>query len=91
VLVAVADDGDVLAALQAALARRYGADYQVLAERSPAAGLQTLERLRQQDVAVALILADQWMPHMTGLDLLAPDAPAAPLNPADAARRRLGP
>jgi hypothetical protein len=35
VLVAVADDGEVLAALQAALARRFGADYQVLAERSP--------------------------------------------------------
>ncbi len=71
VLVAVDDDGDVLAALEAALRKRYGADFQVLAERSPAAGLQTLERLRRQDVAVALIIADQWMPHMTGLDLLA--------------------
>jgi thioredoxin reductase (NADPH) len=71
VLVAVADDGDVLAALQAALARRYAADYQVLAERSPTAALQTLERLRQDDVAVAVILADQWMPQMTGLELLA--------------------
>jgi hypothetical protein len=35
VLLAVADDPDVLAALQAALARRFGADYQILAERSP--------------------------------------------------------
>jgi thioredoxin reductase (NADPH) len=71
VLVAVADDGEVLAALQAALARRYAADYQVLAERSPTAALQTLERLRQDDVAVAVIIADQWMPQMTGLELLA--------------------
>jgi thioredoxin reductase (NADPH) len=71
VLVAVADDGDVLAALQAALARRFGADYQILAERSPEVALQTLERLRQDDVAVAVILADQWMPQMTGLELLA--------------------
>jgi thioredoxin reductase (NADPH) len=71
VLVAVADDGDVLGALQAALRRRFGADYQILAERSPAAALQTLQRLRQDDVAVAVILADQWMPHMTGLELLA--------------------
>jgi thioredoxin reductase (NADPH) len=71
VLVAVADDGDVLAALQAALARRYAADYQVLAERSPTAALQTLERLRRDDVAVAVIIADQWMPQMTGLELLA--------------------
>ena len=71
VLMAVDDDGDVLAALQAALAKRYGADYQILAERSPGAGLATLERLRRQDLAVAVIIADQWMPHMTGLDLLA--------------------
>ena len=71
VVLAVDDDGDVLAALQAALAKRYGADYDILAERSPAAALQVLERLRRQQVAVAVILADQWMPHMTGLDLLA--------------------
>jgi thioredoxin reductase (NADPH) len=71
VLVAVADDGEVLAALEAALRRRYGTDYQVLAERSPAAALRALERLRRQHVAVAVIIADQWMPHMTGLELLA--------------------
>jgi thioredoxin reductase (NADPH) len=71
VLVAVADDGEVLTALQAALRRRFGADYQVLAEPSPTAALQTLERLRRDNVAVAVILADQWMPQMTGLELLA--------------------
>src|SRR6266511_2315731 len=71
VVLVVDDDGDVLAALQAALAKRYGADYQILAERSAAAALQTLERLRRQEATVAVIIADQWMPHMTGLDLLA--------------------
>jgi thioredoxin reductase (NADPH) len=71
VVLVVDDDGDVLAALQAALVKRYGADYQILAERSPAAALQVLERLRRQELAVAVIIADQWMPHMTGLDLLA--------------------
>jgi thioredoxin reductase (NADPH) len=71
VVLAVDDDGDVLAALEQALRKRYGADYHILAERSPAAGLQTLERLGQQDVAVAVIIADQWMPQMTGLELLA--------------------
>jgi thioredoxin reductase (NADPH) len=71
VVLAVDDDGDVLAALEQALRKRYGADYQILVERSPAAGLQTLERLGQQDVAVAVIIADQWMPQMTGLELLA--------------------
>ncbi len=71
VVLAVDDDGEVLAAFEQALRRRYGADYQILAERSPAAALQVLERLRDQEVAVAVIIADQWMPHMTGLDLLA--------------------
>jgi thioredoxin reductase (NADPH) len=71
VVLAVDDDGDVLAALEQALRKRYGADYQILVERSPEAGLQTLERLRRQEVAVAVLIADQWMPQMTGLDLLA--------------------
>src|SRR6266511_3219432 len=71
VVLVVDDDGDVLAALEAALARRFGTDYQILAERSPAAGLRTLERLRRQDLVVAVVIADRWMPHMTGLDLLA--------------------
>jgi thioredoxin reductase (NADPH) len=84
VLVAVDDDGDVLAALEQALRKRYGADYQILVERSPATGLQTLERLRQQDLAVAVIIADQWMPQVTGLELL---ARARQLHPA--ARRLL--
>jgi thioredoxin reductase (NADPH) len=74
VLVAVDDDGEVLAALQAALRRRFGADYQILAERSPVAALETLERLHARDETVAVILADQWMPQMTGLELLAEPA-----------------
>jgi thioredoxin reductase (NADPH) len=84
VVLAVDDDSDVLAALEQALHKRYGADYQILVERSPAAGLQTLERLRQQKVAVAVLIADQWMPQLTGLELL---ARARQLHPA--ARRLL--
>jgi thioredoxin reductase (NADPH) len=70
VLLAVDDDGDVLAALEQALRRRYGADYRILAERSAAAGLETLGRLRRQDVAVGVVIADQWMPQMTGVEFL---------------------
>jgi hypothetical protein len=48
VVLAVDDDGDVLEALRQALGKRYGADYQILTERSPAEGLGVLERLRSQ-------------------------------------------
>jgi thioredoxin reductase (NADPH) len=84
VLVVVDDDGEVLAALQAALGRRFGADYQVVAERSPAAALEVLERLRAGGETVAVVIADQWMPQVTGLELL---ARARQLHPA--ARRML--
>jgi thioredoxin reductase (NADPH) len=71
VLLAVDDDGQVLTALEQALGKRYGADYQVVVERSPAAGLGVLERLHRQAVAVAVVIADQWMPEMAGVEFLA--------------------
>jgi thioredoxin reductase (NADPH) len=71
VLLAVDDDGDVLTALEQALGKRYGADYQVVVERSPAAGLTVLERLHRQGIAVAVVIADQWMPELSGVEFLA--------------------
>lgn len=71
VVLAVDDDGDVLEVLKQALGKRYGADYQIITERSPAVGLGVLERLRSQDASVAVVIADQWMPQLTGVELLA--------------------
>jgi thioredoxin reductase (NADPH) len=84
VVLAVDDDGDVVGALRQALGKRYGADYQILTERAPAEGLGVLERLRSQDVSVAVVIADQWMPQLTGVDFL---AQAHQLHPS--ARRML--
>jgi thioredoxin reductase (NADPH) len=70
VLLAVDDDGEVLTALEQDLGKRYGADYQVVVERSPAAGLAELERLHRQGVAVAVVIADQWMPEISGAEFL---------------------
>jgi hypothetical protein len=42
VLLLVAEDRAVLEALTADLGRRFGVDYQLLAERAPAAALTTL-------------------------------------------------
>ena len=71
VVLAVDDDGDVLEALRQALGKRYGADYQILTERAAAVGLGVLERLRSQEVSVAVVIADQWMPQLTGVEFLA--------------------
>jgi thioredoxin reductase (NADPH) len=56
--------------LERALRHRYGSDNEVIAEGSPAAASRMLERLRRQGTPVALLVADQWTPHMTGVDLL---------------------
>ena len=66
----VDDDRDVVAALEEALVRRFGADYRIIAESLPERGLSILERLRDRDEQVAVVIADEWMPRMTGLDFL---------------------
>jgi thioredoxin reductase (NADPH) len=69
-LVVVHDDRDVLAALEQALQRRFGADYQILAIDGPAAALAALGRRSQAGEQVALLLADQSFHGMTGVELL---------------------
>jgi thioredoxin reductase (NADPH) len=50
--------------------RRFGADYAVDLANNATSGLELLRRLRTNDDDVALILADQWCPDMTGVQLL---------------------
>ena len=71
VILAVDDDPSALAALLDALARRFGGDYRVVSQLSPEAALAELQRLQDGGEAVALVIADQWMPGMTGLEFLA--------------------
>jgi thioredoxin reductase (NADPH) len=70
VILAVDDDPSELAALLDALARRYGADYRVTSQLSGSAALRDLTRMLDEGESVALIIADQWMPEMNGIDLL---------------------
>lgn len=70
-IVVVEDEDKPRARLEAALERRYGGDYAVGAHESADAGLDALARLRDAGERVALVLADQWMPGATGVDLLA--------------------
>jgi thioredoxin reductase (NADPH) len=70
VILLVDDEPEALAALLDALARRYGADYEVVSHLSPQAALAALEHLRDDGRQVALIIADQWMPEMEGVQFL---------------------
>jgi thioredoxin reductase (NADPH) len=65
----VDDDAARLEALAGELRRRFGADYQVLAERSPSAALATLARLGAGD-EVAMLVAPTTTAEMDGTELL---------------------
>jgi thioredoxin reductase (NADPH) len=60
------------------LRRRYAADYEICAEPSAVAALDTLVRWRAAGGEVALILADQWLPGLQGADFLARAGAIAP-------------
>jgi thioredoxin reductase (NADPH) len=71
VLMTVDDDPAALGLLKHELDKRYGADYRVICEANAEAGLRRLEQLQADGGQVALVLADQWMPAMTGVAFLA--------------------
>jgi thioredoxin reductase (NADPH) len=70
VLLAVDDDPKTLGRIEHELRQRYGSYYRVACEGSPEAGMRTLQDLRAADNEVAVVLADQWMPGMTGVEFL---------------------
>ena len=69
-ILAVDDDPLVAAAITRDLRARYGADYRVLRATSGAEALDALARLALRDAPVALIVADQRMPQMTGIEMM---------------------
>jgi thioredoxin reductase (NADPH) len=70
ILFVVEDDPKTLASLAAALQRRFGADYRILTEQSPVSALARLEQVQDRGEEVALVVANQWLPGMTGIDWL---------------------
>ncbi len=69
-IIIVDDEPTALASLLDALTRRYGGDYRVIPHLSAPGALADLGRLKNEGERVALIIADQWMPEMTGSDVL---------------------
>jgi thioredoxin reductase (NADPH) len=70
VIMVVDDEPQDLTPLLDALTRRFGADYRVTSHLSPEAALAELAGARDAGEPVALIIADHWMPGMTGLEFL---------------------
>jgi thioredoxin reductase (NADPH) len=78
VLLAVDDDPNTLGRIGHELRQRYGSYYRVACEGSPEAGMRTLEDLKAAEKDVAVVLADQWMPGMTGVEFLTHTRPLYP-------------
>jgi thioredoxin reductase (NADPH) len=70
ILLAVDDDVHVLEAVVQDLRRQYGNEYRVLRAASGQAALDTLAQIKAREEPVALIVSDQRMPGMTGVEFL---------------------
>ena len=70
ILLSVDDDPDVLRAIERDLRSQYGAEYRVIGSDSPTGALTLLKQLKVRNDSVALLLADQRMPHMDGVAFL---------------------
>jgi thioredoxin reductase (NADPH) len=69
-ILTVDDEPEVLRAVERDLRRKYGKDYRILGADSGAAALELLNQLKTRGDSVALLLADQRMPQMSGLEFL---------------------
>ena len=76
-ILAVDDEPLVLSAIERDLRAHYGKDYRVLGAGSGTVALETLRQLVGRGEPVALLLVDQRMPHMTGIDFLTAAGPLA--------------
>jgi thioredoxin reductase (NADPH) len=70
-IVIVDDEPDALAAMLDTLARRFGGDYRVIPYLSAHAALAAITKIKDDNEEIALVIADQRMPEITGRDFLA--------------------
>jgi thioredoxin reductase (NADPH) len=70
VILAVDDDPSSIGHISTELERRYEHDYDVVYTTSSSDALARLDAMRRAGDRVALVLADQWMPELTGAELL---------------------
>jgi thioredoxin reductase (NADPH) len=70
VIIAVDDEPEVVQAVQRDLRARYSSDYRIVWAGGGQEAIDTLRTLALQDTPVALMLVDQRMPGVTGIDVL---------------------
>ena len=70
VILVVDDEPTALASMLDALTRRFGSDYRVEPHLSAHIALDAVSQLKQEGEEIALVIADQWMPEMTGNEFL---------------------
>jgi thioredoxin reductase (NADPH) len=71
VILAVDDDAQVLAAIRRDLRAHYRTDYNVIGARSGEEALEAVRELKARGDELALVISDQRMPSMLGVDVLA--------------------
>jgi thioredoxin reductase (NADPH) len=69
-ILVVDDEPTALASMLDALTRRFGGDYRVEPHLSAQSALDAIARLKADGDEIALVIADQWMPEMTGNEFL---------------------
>jgi thioredoxin reductase (NADPH) len=70
VILTIDDEPEVLRAIQRDLRARYSSDYRIIGATGGQEAIDTLNEVATRAGAVALILADQRMPRVTGVDVL---------------------
>src|SRR5690242_7390229 len=70
-LLAVDDEPEVLRSVERDLRRKYGQHYRIVRADSGASALDAVHKLKERTESVALFLADQRMPAMSGVEFLA--------------------
>ena len=84
IILAVDDEPEVLAAVQRDLRKKYAKTYRILGATGGQEAIDTLNELAARGAALALIVSDQRMPTVSGVDVL-----QASLAPFPAAKKAL--
>ncbi len=82
VIVCVDDEEGVLRVLRAQLGTRFGHEVQILTARSGDEAVALFDELERDGESIAIVIADQIMPGMKGVELLETPRSCSPARPA---------